>query len=536
MNTKEKNIFTEISNIKDWDENSLQKILRKYKKKDGRLYRNDELVKAYKNLKIDNRLIAERIRLKPTRTNSGVATVTILTKPFPCPGRCIFCPNDPSMPKSYISCEPGAQRALVSHFDPYAQVYNRLIALKNIGHNIQKVELLVLGGSWSAYNYKSYQIPFITECFRALNDVTENIIEYVQPKDFIPDHSIEDLEEEQIKNEHAYCRNVGLVFETRPDLITEEEIINMRTLGATKVQIGIQTLNDEIIEANSIGRKTKVVKKAIKLLRLAGFKIHGHWMPNLYKSNVQKDIDDYKKLWQKDISPDELKIYPTSIIENTHLYNLYKSKKYLPYTEEELLTVLSNTIPYTPRYCRLSRIIRDIPSGEIVAGNKKTNLRQIAEEKIKKEGIILKDIRSREIKNENISWDNLQLEIIKYRTSTGKEYFISYKTKDTDKICGFLRLSIPNIFNRQFNYIRELRNSSIIREVHVYGKALNIDEKDTHRTQHLGIGKKLLEIAEDITRKNYIKKISVISAIGTREYYKKNGFQKDSLYMHKLLP
>lgn len=528
-----KNIFKDISNIKEWNENSLQKILRRYKKTNGKLYRNDELVKAYKDLNIDNRLIAERIRLKPTRTNSGVATVTILTKPFHCPGNCIFCPNDPSMPKSYISCEPGAQRALGNHFDPYAQVYNRLIALKNIGHNIQKIELLILGGSWSAYNYKSYQIPFITECFRALNDVKEESTEYVQPRNYIPEHSIKDLEKEQIQNENAYCRNVGLVFETRPDLITEEEVYRLRTLGATKIQIGIQTLDDEIVQANNIGRKTEKVRKSIKLLRLGGFKIHGHWMPNLYKSTVKKDINDYRKLWGKDISPDELKIYPTSVIQNTPLFKLYKDGIYKPYTEDELLNVLSNTIPYTPRYCRLSRIIRDIPSGEIVAGNKKTNLRQIAEERIKKEGNKLQDIRSREIKNENISWDNLELEIIKYNTSIGKEYFISYKTKDTDKICGFLRLCIPNILNRKLNYMIELRDSSIIREVHVYGKALNIDEKDSNKTQHLGIGKKLLEISGNITKKNHIKKISVISAIGTRGYYRKNGFREGNLYMFK---
>jgi elongator complex protein 3 len=528
-----KDIFEEIPKIKEWNENSLQKILRKYKKREGKLYRNDELVKAYKDLNIDDKLVAERIRLKPTRTNSGVATVTILTKPFHCPGKCIFCPNDPSMPKSYISCEPGAQRALVSHFDPYAQVYNRLIALKNIGHNIQKIELLVLGGSWSAYNYKSYQIPFVTECFRALNDITEESNEYIQPRDYIPEHSIKDLEKEQIQNEKAYCRNVGLVFETRPDLITEEEVYKLRTLGATKVQIGIQILDDEIIEANNIGRKTKVVKKAIKLLRLGGFKIHGHWMPNLYKSTVEKDINDYKKLWTKDISPDELKIYPTSVIKNTYLYQLYKDGKYKPYTEKELLEVLLNTMPNTPRYCRLSRIIRDIPSGEIVAGNKKTNLRQIAEEKIRKQGKILQDIRSREIRNEHISIDDIEMEIIKYDSSIGKEYFISYKTKTDDKICGFLRLCIPNLYYRNFNYVKELRNCTIIREVHVYGKVMELKQESIGQSQHLGLGKKLINKAIEISKQKGINKISVISAIGTREYYEKNGFTKGDLYMYK---
>jgi elongator complex protein 3 len=438
------------------------------------------------------------------------------------------------MPKSYISSEPGAQRALSNHFDPYAQVHNRLIALKNIGHNIEKVELLVLGGSWSAYDIQ-YQISFVTGCFKALNDISKDSKEYIEPKDVIPEYTVKDLVEAQQKNEVAYCRNVGLVFETRPDLITEEEVLNLRKLGATKIQIGIQTLDDKVLKANNIGRTTEDVKNAIKLLRLAGFKIHIHWMPNLYTSTVKKDIQDYKKLWKKDFCPDEVKIYPTSVIANTYLYYLYTQGKFKPYTEEELLKVLINTIPLTPRYCRLSRIIRDIPSEEIMGGNKKTNLRQIAEEIIKKSGKKLNDIRSREIKNEKVSWENLELEVIKYNTSTGKEYFLSYRTKDTDRICGFLRLSVPDTRNSKDNYIKELRHTAIIREVHVYGKVMSLDVNSNGESQHLGLGKKLIEQAEVISKKEGFKSISVISAIGTREYYKKRGFELGELYMMKSL-
>jgi len=319
-------IFKEIKLQEIWKKDSLNKILRKYPKDGKKLFRHDELVYALKELDLQNKKIEERIRLKPTRTNSGVATVTVLTKPFPCPGRCIFCPNDPNMPKSYISSEPGAQRALTNHFDPYAQVYNRLIALKNIGHNIEKVELLVLGGSWSAYT-QDYQLWFVTQCYKAMNDVTESSTEYISPKeDYESEVSFFNIEKEHLRNETAYCRNVGLVLETRPDLITEEEVIHLRKLGATKVQIGIQSLNNKILKANNIGRKVEDVKKAIRLLRLAGFKIHGHWMPSLYKATVDSDIRDYKKLWKPAFSPDELKIYPTSIVPNTYLYNLYKKK------------------------------------------------------------------------------------------------------------------------------------------------------------------------------------------------------------------
>ena len=526
-------IFKEIKLQEIWKKDSLNKILRKYPKDGKKLFRHDELVYALKELDLQNKKIEERIRLKPTRTNSGVATVTVLTKPFPCPGRCIFCPNDPNMPKSYISSEPGAQRALTNHFDPYAQVYNRLIALKNIGHNIEKVELLVLGGSWSAYT-QDYQLWFVTQCYKAMNDVTESSTEYISPKeDYESEVSFFNLEKEHLRNETAYCRNVGLVLETRPDLITEEEVIHLRKLGATKVQIGIQSLNNKILKANNIGRKVEDVKKAIRLLRLAGFKIHGHWMPSLYKATVDSDIRDYKKLWKPAFSPDELKIYPTSIVPNTYLYNLYKKKMYEPYTEDELLEVLVRVMPSTPRYCRLSRIIRDIPSEEIVAGNKKTNLRQIAEKEIEERGLKLQEIRSREIQDSNVTMKDLEMEIINYNSSVGKEVFISFKTKKTDKICGFLRLCLPNFFYKRFNYIEELRDSSIIREVHVYGKVMSLTEDSSGQSQHLGLGKKLIQKAEEISRENRFKNISVISAIGTREYYKARGYDKGELYMRK---
>lgn len=526
------NIFSLIKASSNWRTDTLQTILKKYPKDGNKLFRHDELVNGYEYLGLKDKTVEERIRLKPTRTNSGVATVTVLSKPYPCPGRCIFCPNDPSMPKSYISSEPGAQRALSNCFDPYAQVYNRLIALKNIGHNIEKVELLVLGGSWSAYQ-EEYRVSFVKACFDAMNDVQKDTQGYIQPRTELPLATVNELFEAQHINENTYCRNVGLVFETRPDLITEEEVVNLRKLGATKIQIGIQSLDDKIIDANHIGRPTKEVKNAIKLLRLGGFKIHGHWMPNLYMSNVKKDINDYKKLWKKDFCPDELKIYPTSIVPNTLLFKLYEDGKYKPYTEDELLMVLSETMPTTPRYCRLSRIIRDIPSEEIVAGNKKTNLRQIAEDLIEKKGKRMNDIRSREIRNERVSWDDLVLETIRYDTSTGKEFFLSYKTKDTDRICGFLRLSIPEKKYRENNFIEELRDSSIIREVHVYGRVMSLDIDSSGESQHLGLGKKLIEMAEVITKKEKIQRISVISAIGTREYYKKRGFEMGRLYMGK---
>ena len=536
---KFKELFENIASEEKWNQNSLNKILRKFKKNDGQLYRNDELVKMFENVKKDFSkknisLIEKRIRLKPTRTNSGVSVVTVMMMPYYCPGNCIFCPNDRSMPKSYIASEPGGQRALKMKFDPYAQVFNRLIALKNVGHNIEKIELIVLGGTFSAYSGE-YKIWFVKEMFRALNDMKKSSKEYIEPRDSgFEISSFEELEKEQIKNEKAYCRNVGLVLETRPDFLSNGELIYLRRLGATKIQIGIQSLSEKVLRENETGRSVEDTKRAFELLRLFGFKIHGHWMPNLYLSTEKEDIRGYKELFTTPYHPDEMKIYPTSVIPNTDLYDLYKKGKYKPYTEDTLVKVVGECIASTPRYCRLSRVIRDIPSQEIVAGNKRTNLRQIVEEYLRKKGIEPEDIRSREIKGEDVRREDIVLEKIEYNTSTSREVFLSYKVKAEDKICGFLRLSLPKKSISKKHPLKELRNSSIIREVHVYGKVVGIDKDSKEgEAQHMGLGKELVSLAENISKKKGFKKISVISAIGTREYYKKLGYKRDDLYMFK---
>jgi elongator complex protein 3 len=531
-----KKILEEIKSKEKWQKDSLQKILRKYPKKGKGLYRKDELVEAYKKLVKSGDLeksktIEQRIRLKPTRTQSGVATVTVLMKPYPCPGKCIYCPDVNNMPKSYIPSEPGAQRALAHQFDPYNQTKYRIQALKNVGHNTDKIELIILGGTFSVYP-KNYQIWFVKRCFDAMNSFDKNYKE-----ESIDEKNItwQDLFKAQKFNETTKCRNVGLVLETRPDFITKEEIIRMRRLGATKIQIGIQSLNNRLLKLNKRGHTIRETKKAFKLLRLAGFKIHAHIMPNLYGSNVKKDIEDYRKLWTKHYCPDELKIYPTSILPNTELEKLYKEGKYHPYSKQELLEYFVNTLPTTPRFLRLTRIIRDIPSDEIVAGNKKTNFRQIAENKIKELGLKVEDIRSREIRDEKITWDDIKQEIIKCKTSVSTEYFISYITKEDGKICGFLRLSIPKKILSKTHFIDELKDCAIIREVHVYGSLVNIGKESKGEVQHLGLGKKLIKEAEKISKEEGFKRISVISAIGTRRYYEKRGFEKSELYMNKVL-
>lgn len=521
------NIFREISKGKD-----IYEVLKKYPKGEKAFFSKDNLILGYEYL-VENKLLKEdkevfnKLKMKPVRTSSGIASVTVLTKPFGCPGHCIFCPEDIRLPKSYLASEPGAQRALMNNFDPYLQTYNRLLALQSIGHNVEKIELIVLGGTWSFYE-EPYKIWFVKRCFDAMNDFT--VKDNRENLDTSEKCTWEELEKAQIKNETAYCRNVGLVFETRPDWISENEVKMLRRLGATKIQIGIQSSDNKILKANKRGHSVKETQKAFELLRNAGFKIHAHWMPNLYKSNVKKDKKDYLRIWKKNFRPDELKIYPTSLLPNTELEKLFKDSKYIPYTEDELKDVLKFCLLNTPRYCRLTRVVRDIPAQEILEGNMKSNMRQIVEKEIKDRGLKLEDIRGREIRNEDITMDDLEKEIIKYKTSVSTEYFISYKTKSDDKICSFLRLSIPKKRN---NFIDELSNSSIIREVHVYGQVVGIGKKDIGKSQHLGLGKEMTNTAEDISKRNGFKYISVISAIGTRRYYEKLGFKKQKLYMKK---
>ena len=262
------------------------------------------------------------IRMKPVRTLSGVTTVTVLTKPYPCPANCIFCPDDARMPKSYLPDEPGAMRAVEHDFDPFDQVSSRLESLQAVGHPTDKVELLILGGTWSAYR-KDYQEWFVQRCFEALNGKTAST-----------------LTEAQALNETSDHRNVGLVIETRPDEINLKEIAWLRYLGVTKIQMGVQSLDDHILELNHRGHTVKESIQAVSLLRAAGIKIVLHWMPNLLGATPDSDREDFKRLWL-DLCPDEIKIYPCQLLENAPLYDYWLRGEYKPYSQEELVSLVS---------------------------------------------------------------------------------------------------------------------------------------------------------------------------------------------------
>ena len=495
------------------------RIVNAHARQTGRHFSKSELVQGYRQLvaagkMAQDRELLRRLTRKPVRTHSGVAPVTVLTKPFPCPGQCIFCPTFERMPKSYVPDEPGAQRATQNEFDPYRQVESRLRSFQAIGHSANKVELLILGGTWSAYP-RDYQEWFVQRCLDAMNGVDSA-----------------SLNEAQRLNETAAYRNVGMVIETRPDAISPREVAHLRRLGVTKVQLGLQSLDDHILEINKRGHTVAEMRQAMRTLRGAGFKIVVHWMANLYGDTLESDYEDFQRLWSDPaIRPDELKIYPTSLLEETELYRDYYLKGlYTPYTEEELVALIARCKPHTPRYCRINRIFRDIPSPNIVEGNKKTNLRQLVHNYMAEHGQTCQCLRCREVRRREVNVDNLRLDILPYETDINREFFISYVTPD-DKVAGFLRLSLPD--SPAVVPIAEIKGAAMIREVHVYGTALGVGRDSAGETQHLGLGTRLVQQAEEIARAEGFSKLAVISAIGTRAYYRKLGFKMGALYMVK---
>jgi elongator complex protein 3 len=457
----------------------------------------------------DPQLLA-RLRMKPVRTLSGVTTVTVLTKPYPCPGQCIFCPTDVKMPKSYLADEPGSRRALQHEFDPYRQVKYRLMALQAIGHPTDKVELLVLGGTWSAYR-RDYREWFLLRCFDALNEVDAPT-----------------LEEAQRLNETALHRNVGLVIETRPDHVDAPEIRELRRMGVTKVQMGAQSFDDRILALNRRGHTAAETLRAVDLLRAGGFKIVLHWMPNLYGATPAGDREDFAHLWEG-YCPDEIKIYPNQLLQNTDLYPIWLAGDYRPYTTQELVELIAEVKPTIPEYCRVNRVIRDIPSNNVVEGNKRTSLRQDVQEEMKRRGTVCRCLRCREVRGQAVRLDELDTRDRVYATGHAEEHFLEFVTPD-DRIAGFLRLSLPGESSPPTG-LTDLDGAAIIREVHVYGQSLPVGGDSGGAAQHIGLGRLLLAQAERIARQAGYKRLAVIAAVGTRRYYERRGFRRGDSYL-----
>ncbi|HOX10433.1 MAG TPA: tRNA uridine(34) 5-carboxymethylaminomethyl modification radical SAM/GNAT enzyme Elp3 [Candidatus Moranbacteria bacterium] len=462
----------------------------------------------------------EKILLsRAIRTQSGVAVVAVLTKSFPCPGKCIYCPSEKDMPKSYLSNEPAVMRAIDAKFNPYRQVQNRLRSLELNGHQTDKIELIVMGGTFS-FLPKRYQKKFITECFKACNDYPRKVHKVSKVHKVIKSLD-EKLLNEQKKNEKAKHRIIGLTLETRPDFIDAKEIANFRNLGCTRVELGVQSTFDDVLKLNHRGHPVQSTVEATKMLKDAGFKINYHMMPGLPGSTPKRDFDMFKALFEDPhFQPDMLKIYPTVVLKNSPLYDLWKKKKYKPLTDkifEKLVLKIKNEI--IPPYVRISRLVRDVPTTSIIAGPIVSNLRQIIATKSN-----CQCIRCREVRGNYEIKESVILNRIDYPASDGHEIFLQYVSPDKKKLFALLRLRITSA------------GKAIIREVHTYGKMTKIDKKDSASPQHIGLGKKLLIEAEKIAKKEFgLKKIAVISGVGVRDYYRKAGYKLKDTYMIKKL-
>ena len=532
------------------------------------------------------------VRMKPRRTASGVATITVITRPHTCSSNCIYCPCDLRMPKSYLANEPACQRAELTFFDPYVQVATRLQALHQMGHSTDKVELIVLGGTWSDYP-EGYQYWFIKELFRALNEwpnspshiqerldwysslglqnseealssfvanqqaaIFNDTATYNQAFHKLYDTSkphqsawsqmqstYDELVEQQHVNETAAARVVGLVIETRPDTITPENLRMFRQLGCTKIQIGIQSTRQEILDVNKRQMSVAQIKRAFSLIRLYGFKIHSHLMVNLLGATPEADKQDFKTfVTNPGFLPDEIKLYPCALVAGTQLVQKYREGSWQPYAKDELVDVLVQDVLNTPPYVRISRMIRDISATDILVGNKHTNLRQMVEQELAAEDVAnrVQEIRFREINQQQVRAEELTLQDFMYTTAVSDEHFLQWITID-NKIAGFCRLSLPHwdkltsgACDVSADELLVQPGQAMIRELHVYGQALSLGSEGMS-AQHQGLGQKLLAKASSIAADAGYTSLNVISSIGTRAYYRAQGFTDADLYQQKAL-
>lgn len=554
--------------------------------------KNDELWQSWNvTPELEERFIRS-VRMKPRRTASGVATITVITRPHTCSSNCIYCPCDLRMPKSYLANEPACQRAELTFFDPYVQVAARLQALHQMGHSTDKVELIVLGGTWSDYP-EGYQYWFIKELFRALNEwpnapqhIQEHLNWYTsfglqnseealssfvaeQQKAIFDDtatynqafHKLYDtsqphqnawsqmqstydqLVEQQHVNETAAARVVGLVIETRPDTITPDNLRMFRQLGCTKIQIGIQSTRQEILDVNKRQMSVAQIKRAFSLIRLYGFKIHSHLMVNLLGATPEADKQDFKTfVTDAGFLPDEIKLYPCALVSGTQLVQKYREGAWQPYAKDELVDVLVQDVLATPLYVRISRMIRDISATDILVGNKHTNLRQMVEQELAAEDVAsrVQEIRFREINQQQVRAAELTLRDFTYTTAVSDEHFLQWVTAD-NKIAGFCRLSLPHwdkltagACDVTANELLVQTGQAMIRELHVYGQALSLGSEGMS-AQHQGLGQKLLAKASSIAAEAGYTSLNVISSIGTRAYYRAQGFTDAGLYQQKAL-
>jgi len=497
--------------FKDIDQNKitqkeLQNLKISYSKKNklkGILLTSDILA-ALKIKKPSKTLIT-----KPHRTESGVTVIAVMTRPEACPGKCIYCPSYKDAPKSYTGFEPAAMRGKLNFYDPRKQIRDRLKQLEDTGHPTNKLEVIVMGGTFPATDIK-YQDEFVRGIYQEITGKEEK-----------------DIFKLQILAMKSKRRMVGLTFETRPDFCNEKEIKRILEYGGTRVEIGVQTVYDDIFKKIKRGHTTKEVIEATRKLKDSGLKVLYHMMIGLPGSNIKRDLEAFKEIFNnQDYCPDMIKIYPCLVTKYTVLEKMYYSGEYKVYDDEKLIKLIADIKEIVPSWVRIMRIQRDIPATKIIAGAKKSNLRELVQKELKIRGTKCNCIRCKEPEGKIIDIDNFEIKNVKYKASGGEEFFISAETNNY--LLGFIRLRFP-----KEPFIKELsKKTSIVRELHVYGEATEFNDKNI---QHRGIGKKLLKIAEDISKEQGFEKIAVISGVGVREYYKKQGYKLIGTYMIKEL-
>ncbi|WP_290597821.1 MULTISPECIES: tRNA uridine(34) 5-carboxymethylaminomethyl modification radical SAM/GNAT enzyme Elp3 [unclassified Archaeoglobus] len=479
-----------------------------------------EILKVVRGTKYYTKL-REVLRVKPVRTISGVAVVAVMTSPAPCPhGKCLPCPGgvERNTPQSYVGLEPAAMRGRQHDYDAFRQVTARLRELESIGHDVSKVEIIVMGGTFPARDAE-YKEKFMLDIFNALNAFNSRA------------RTESNLEMAKRKNERAKVRCVGITFETRPDYAREQHIREMLRFGGTKVELGVQSIYDNVLEKIRRGHGVEDTVEATKLLKDSAFKVGYHIMPGLPGSDFSRDLRMFRELFEKeDFKPDYLKIYPTLVVEGTELFEMWKRGEYQPYTTEEVVELVARAKRYFPEWVRVQRIQRDIPVRAAI-GLDKGNVRQLVRRRLKELGYGCRCIRCREVGHRGVKpeeYSKAELVVREYGASGGSEYFISYEIPDYDALVGFVRLRFP-----KEPFIDILKDAALIRELHVYGRAVPVG-KSSNAFQHRGFGESLLREAEEIAKEEY-DKIAVISGVGVREYYRRLGYRLKGGYMVKRL-
>lgn len=489
-------------------------------------FRNSELLAAATGEQ--KARVIQLLRLKPVRSISGVSVITVMPKPYPCPKPepCIYCPGGPSVgvPQSYTGKEPASARALQAGYDPYTQVQTRIKQLQVIGHVVDKVELIMFGGTLTAYP-PDYLEWFTVQCLNAISGA-----------------SAVTIEEAQRAAEDAPIRNSDITLETRPDYCKEPHVDFMLHLGATRVELGVQTLYDDIYKLVNRGHTVEDVAEATRIAKDAGFAIVHHCMPNLPGSSYERDLNTFKTLFEDErFKPDALKIYPTLVMPGTKLHGLWRRGEYKPYPFEQIVELIAEVKRHMPKWVRIQRIQRDIPANLIAEGVKRGDLRTLIQEKMRREGTRCRCVRCREVGHVKYKLglepkpEDIELVVKRYRASEGEELFLSFEDVKQDILIGLLRLRKPSGMAHR----PELKKARamLVRELHVYGPLVRVGGKAlANHWQHRGWGESLLHEAERISREEFdARKIIVLAGIGTRNYYRRFDYQREGPYMVKEL-